>query len=118
MNYDQPRRLDTGGWHYTSMNDGRVHAIGACRDHLDAPHATEDEARACYREYERTRIKLDSKWSDWSGCEYRKCDVPTKTAATAGEWGMASLCAEHLTIECAIEALGLDGPLAGDSVHS
>ena len=37
MNYDQARQIDpaaarpdAGKWHYTSMNDGRVHAIGYC----------------------------------------------------------------------------------------
>lgn len=121
MNYDQPRQIadgpHAGKWHYTSANRRTgTHPIGYCSDH--GPHDTEDEARACYRQYERSRIKLDAKYTNWSGCEYRGCDKPTKTGATAGPWRLASLCEEHLTTECAIVALGLDGPHASDSMHS
>ena len=39
-----------GGWHYTSMNDGRIHPIGYCWEH--PAHPSEDEARRCYRDYQ------------------------------------------------------------------
>ena len=79
------------------------------------------EARHCYRKYERTRVQLNpaARSGDWHGCQYRGCDKPTKKGADRGDgYGYASLCDEHLTIECAIEALGLADEHAGDSVHS
>lgn len=70
MNYDQPRQLKSGGWHYTTMNDGRVGAIGYCMDHRDTPHATEDEARACYRNYQlEQRTRLDGTVGHYNPCE-------------------------------------------------
>jgi hypothetical protein len=130
MNYDQPRQLQSGPfagkWNYTSMNDGRVHAIGKCWEHRDEyAHDTEDGARACYREYQRSKVTLDARFGDWSGCRFRVapdrpiCDKPTKTGADARDgFHVEPLCEEHLNLECAYIALGLDGPVAGDSIHS
>lgn len=115
MNYDQPRQLESGGWHYTSMNDGRVHPVGYCMSH--GPHDSEDDARRCYRDYELTeRLRLEPvTLGSWNPCEYPPCETLTNQAATLGAWTTWRLCDEHRTAEvCA----GLYGELAGDSVHS
>lgn len=116
MNYDQPRQLKTGGWHYTSMNDGRIWALGYCGEHRDAPHATEDEARRCYRDYQlNERLRLDGTVGHWNPCEYPDCGTLTNRAVTIAGWLRWRLCDEHRTKECCTE---LYGELAGDSVHS
>lgn len=80
MNYYQPRQREKDKrWDFTCMNDGRIWPVGYCRAYKDLEgdpivghtvtpeylaehratqhkhhadgHATEDEARACYREY-------------------------------------------------------------------
>lgn len=118
MNYDQPRKLaDGSGWHYTQMNDGRVWPIGYCADHRDTPHATEDEARRCYRDYQlNERLLLDATLGDYNPCEAPSgCETLTNRAVTIDGWLRWRLCDEHRTKEvCA----GLYGELAGDSVHS
>ena len=116
MNYDQPRQLKSGGWHFTSTNDGKVHAIGYCRDHLDSPHATEDDARRCYRDYELSeRLSLDGTVGHWNPCEYPGCETLTNRDARIGGWSRWLLCDEHRTRGCCAE---LYGEMAGDSVHS
>ena len=117
MNYDQPRQLQSGGWHYTTMNDGRIGAIGYCMDHRDSPHATEDEARACYRNYElEQRTRLDGTLGSYNPCEAASgCEVLTNRCVTIGGWVKWRLCDEHRTAEVVAE---LYGPLAGNSMHS
>jgi hypothetical protein len=117
MNYDQPRQLETGGWHYTTMNDGRVGAIGYCMDHRDSPHATEDEARACYAKYLlEQRTRLDGTLGTWNPCEAPSgCEILTNRAVTIAGWVRWRLCDEHRTPEVVAD---LHGPLAGNSVHS
>jgi hypothetical protein len=116
MNYDQPRQLKEGGWHYTSMNDGRVWPIGYCRDHDG--HATEDEARRCYRDYELNEcLRLDGgTWANhWQKCDYPGCENLTNKPVMIGGWHRWTLCDEHRTKECCTE---LYGETAGNSVHS
>ena len=118
MNYDQPRQLaDGSGWHYTSMNDGRIMTVGYCRDHRDAPHATEDEARACYARYLlEQRTRLDGKLGSYNPCEAPSgCQTLTNRCAVINGWPRWRLCDEHRTPEVIAE---LHGPLAGNSVHS
>jgi hypothetical protein len=117
MNYDQPRKLaDGSGWHYTQMNDHKIWPIGYCADHRDAPHATEDEARRCYRDYElNERLHLDGTIGHWNPCEYPDCETLTNRAASIDGWTRWLLCDEHRTKECCAE---LYGEMAGDSVHS
>lgn len=117
MNYDQPRQLKNGGWHYTSMNDGRIMPIGYCAtDHRDRPHATEDEARRCYRDYElNERLRLDGMISHWEKCAWPECETLTNRQVSIDGWPRWLLCDEHRTKECCAE---LYGELAGDSVHS
>lgn len=108
---------ENGGWHYVSLNRRGGHPLGYCRDH--EPHATEVEARECYARYQRDHVRLDSKTENWCGCEVEGCDAPTKQRARIEGDGYhsAALCSEHLTVEHAIKALGLDVP-AGDSWQS
>ena len=116
MNYDQPRKLaDGSGWHYTQMNDGRIWPIGYCREH--EPHATEDDARRCYRDYElNERLTLDGTIGNWNPCEHEGCETLTNRNAGIEPWGPSwRLCDEHRTKERCAE---LYGELAGDSVHS
>lgn len=117
MNYDQPRQLQTGGWHYTTMNDGHIGAIGYCQDHRDTPHATEDEARACYRNYVlEQRTRLDGTLGYYNPCEAPSgCSVLTNRAVAIEGDPRWRLCDEHRTAEVVAE---LYGPLAGNSIHS
>jgi hypothetical protein len=116
VNYDQPRQLkDGGGWHYTTFNRRiGTFPVGYCRDH--APHATEDEARRCYRDYQINEcLRLDCTVGDWNPCEYPACGTLTNRAVTISGWPQWRLCDEHRTKECCAE---LYGPLAGNSIHS
>jgi hypothetical protein len=115
MNYDQPRQLANGtGWHYTSMNDGRIHSVGYCAGH--DPHPTENEARRCYRDYElNERLMLDGTLGDWNPCEYPECETLTNRDARIGGWAGWRLCDEHRTRACCAE---MYGELAGNSIHS
>lgn len=117
MNYDQPSQLQSGGWHYTSRNDDRIYPVGYCADHRDTPHATEDEARACYARYLiEQRTSLDVTLGDWNPCEAPSgCEVLTNRCAMVGGWTVYRLCDEHRTAEVVAE---MQGPLAGNSVHS
>jgi hypothetical protein len=114
VNYDQPRQLKDGGWHYTQMNDDRIWPIGYCRDH--GPHETEDEARRCYRDYElNERLLLNGTLGNWNPCEHPGCDVLTNRGVSIDGWQKWRLCDEHRTRECCAE---LYGEMAGNSVHS
>jgi hypothetical protein len=116
VNYDQPRQLESGGWHYTTANR-RVgtYPVGYCADH--APHETEDDARRCYRDYElNERLRLDGGESgSWHRCQHPQCETLTNKIVQLGEWQIWLLCDEHRTKESVAE---LYGPLAGDSMHS
>jgi hypothetical protein len=117
VNYDQPRQREDGsGWHYTTFNRRiGTFPVGYCADH--APHATEGEARACYRDYElNERLSLDVTLGSWNPCEAPSgCETLTNRAAQIGGWTLWRLCDEHRTKGVVAE---LYGPLAGDSVHS
>jgi len=121
MNYDQPRQLtDKTGWHYTSMNDGinegRPYAIGYCRQHLDQPHPTENEARDCYTAYLITeRLMLDGQWRDtYHTCQTEGCERITDRFAQVDGWTTFNLCDDHRNREGVAALFGQ----VGDSVHS
>jgi hypothetical protein len=119
VNYDQPRELaDHSGWHYTSMNDGRINAIGYCRQHLDQPHATRDEAYACYTRYLLdNELRLDGQYAGtWHRCIHPGCDTLTDRYAQVGRnmGPMYELCDTHRIREYVTELFGL----VGDSIHS
>lgn len=56
MNYYRARLLkgpdgkETGIWHYTCMNDGRIWPLGYCKQN-NCQHTTPVEASNCYRKY-------------------------------------------------------------------
>lgn len=117
MNYDQPRQLEDGGWHYTTFNRRiGTFPIGYCREH--EPHATEDDARCCYRDYELNEcLRLDGTVGHWNPCTAPSgCETLTNREAIIGGMGPSwLLCDEHRTKEvCA----GLYGEMAGNSIHS
>lgn len=105
------------GWHFASLARDGGHPIGDCLNH--PPHPTEADARACYRAHERAQIRLDQGPTSWVNCRGRakggRCTNPAQYYATSGSWKSAPLCPEHMTVEHATVALGLDGPEAGDS---
>jgi hypothetical protein len=118
VNYDQPRELTTGGWHYTSRNDDRIFPVGYCyTEHRDQPHATEDEARRCYARYLlNERTLLDGTLDSYNPCEAPSgCATLTNRCAVIDGWPHWRLCDEHRTEEIVAE---LQGELAGDSIHS
>lgn len=118
MNHSTALALaDGSGWHYGCRNRRLgVRPIGYCADH--GPHPTEDEARQCYTQYQRDRVRLDGKCS-WTSCEAgrgaSRCPDPAnRYARIEGDgYAMASLCDQHMTLEAAYEALDLNSP-AGD----
>lgn len=108
-----------GGWHYVSLNHRTGgYPLGYCREH--EPHDTEDEARRCYRLWQRAHVRLDVRLSSWADCHVKGCKAPTKQGARIddGDYHLAPLCPEHLTHEHALVALGLDDPIAGDAWQS
>lgn len=109
------QRGDGSGWHYVSVGRDGGYPLGYCAEH--APHPTEDEARECYRRWQRDHIRLDVRSSSWHGCEAEGCDQPTRQHAGIEGDGYhgASLCPEHLTVEHAVKALGLDDDRVGDA---
>jgi hypothetical protein len=116
MNYDQPRQLQNGRWHYTTHNR-RVgtYAIGYCADH--EPHATEDEARECYASYLlNERLRLDGQMEAYFPCQIDGCGALTNSVVSIDGWATSyRLCDEHRTKE---QVAALYGRFAGDSVHS
>lgn len=115
-----PVKLPSGeGWHYASLSDRGGHPIGYCATH--PPHATEAEARKCYQDYQRDRVRLsDQESSSWSDCSIQGCGNPAKKEAhiEGDGYHSAVFCDEHFTLENAIKALHLDEPEAGDSWRS
>lgn len=110
-------RADHTGWVYGSRNRrAGAYAIGYCAEQGHV-HPTEDEARACYGQYQRDRVRLDIATSNW--CDCAECGEPTKTGAgiEGDGYNLATLCEKHLTAEFAIKHLHIDGP-AGDSWQS
>lgn len=105
-----------GGFHYASLSSRGGFPLGHCREH--GPHPTADEARRCYREWEREHVALDEHYRNWGDCETDGCGKPTKTGARLIDgdgFHSARLCAGHLTHDQAVIALGLDSELAGDA---
>ncbi len=105
----------SGGWHYVSLHPRHGgHPIGYCAEH--EPHETELEARECFSQYQRDRVRLDVVLGDWTGCTAEGCDAPTRKAAQI--WGdgfaLAPLCDDHLRHGAAVKALHIEGP-AGDA---
>lgn len=117
MNYDQPRQLEKGGWHYTTFNRRiGTFPIGYCADHKNEPHATEEEARRCYQQYKlNERLKLDLTYGDYNPCDLPECETLTNRGYGLDGWPEGRLCDEHRTKEV---VAGLIGELAGDSMHS
>lgn len=110
-------KADGTGFHYVSLNKRHGgYPLGYCAEH--APHATEDEARACYRAWQRDHVRLDAvTLGNWTNCRFPGCEQPTRAAADiqGDGYNIAPLCPAHLTTEHAIPALGLADALAGDS---
>jgi hypothetical protein len=109
MNYDQARELQkdgkgTGLWHYTSMNDGVIWAIGFCAN--DCPgHDTKEGAEEHYRQYLVSCIEIRGpKQEEWPK---EKCDVAgckeeaTHLGIVRGHRGSLDkqLCETHATAE-------------------
>lgn len=90
--------------------------IGECANH--APHATEDEARACYAEVLRSQIQLTGRRpvpDTFDVC--RVCGTDTdRFAWLATVTNQAALCPEHMNVDVA--AALLIGPLAGNTTHA
>jgi hypothetical protein len=65
------------------------------------PHATKEEAEACFNAWRRAQpVALDHEWDNWLACLV--CGAPTKKAARIRDVAGPSyyeLCDEHLTEE-------------------
>ena len=133
MNYLQARQIESGlhagKWHYTSMNDGRIHAIGYCSIYKDCPtcdgrsfmtdnpcatcdkkgvvRKTDDEF--CFHdtaeeanEHYKLYLLDDAKYDRKMSNQMLKCQICgeyTEKMASAGEWSTFILCDEHLNRE-------------------
>lgn len=158
MNYAAARELeDKSGWHFTTMNDGVTRPAQCCCARVPAtaedvarldwiyhgslkvgdpilgpahpPHATQEEAEACYRDWVVASLGLGRVagdegeprlFSSWQGCEAvvgwdephslgespcpLVCNQPTRKAAwyrdVVGQEPIA-LCDPHYTLEVA-----------------
>lgn len=112
------QRADGSGWHYCSLSKRGGYALGYCAEH--APHASEDDARRCYRTWQRDHIRLDQRFTNWGDCAIAGCGEPTKLGARieGDGYSMARLCQKHTTATDARTALMLDGDLADESWES
>jgi hypothetical protein len=95
------------GWHYTCRNDGRIWAVGDCRDH--GPHATQLEAYECYTAYLlRERLRLDHvDISTQHKCT--ECGTWTSCFASVDDSGYWPLCDDHRTATVVAKLLGTVG---------
>lgn len=98
MNHSTTRRLESGGWHFTTKSNGVVVPIGYCSEHEG--HATEQEARECYKRYVLDhRLSLDPRLDATSQHKCKVCGAWTTGMALVDEHAMFSLCDEHRTRE-------------------
>jgi hypothetical protein len=101
----RPGSPGAGRWVYTGGNRREGRYIECCRndDGTLFPddqigHDTREDAYAHQRERLLTRLRLDGKLGDWSGC--RVCDAPTKRfAEIPPAYYCEPLCDEHRTRE-------------------
>lgn len=105
-----------GKFVYTGGNRRMGRYPECCRGSFedeDFGRATETEAYAHMREKLLTKLRLDARFGDWSGCrapvDGGKCDVPTKDGAEIPPCHfLAPLCDEHRTQQV-VEAMW-EGP--------
>jgi hypothetical protein len=103
MNYLKARQLKnadgTGGkWHYTSENDGNIHAIGYCAQGCPG-HDTAEEACAHYRAY---LLEQRARFDGALHGEQRPCAVCgawTQGVVSIDGWHTYVLCDDHRTPE-------------------
>lgn len=124
MNYDEARELPTGGWHWTSMNDGVIRTCPPCisfREPFDhdnpmkpvapenivrcEPHATKEDAERHF--YDSCLATLrESTWTAARKCE-RGCGTwADKSLGDPGMGGYFSdvfLCDFHRNAESVAE---------------
>lgn len=94
--YDARQREDGSGWHYIKLNKrSGTRPVGYCADH--PPHATEAEARECYRQYELDNAR-EGKLSDQM-LKCRVCGEYTEGFMEVGHTQMVVLCDVHRTRE-------------------
>ncbi len=137
--YDARKRSSDNRWDYTCMNDGHVWPVGYCRPwqpltcpplseayvndphqqkkhaefkdkHHDDGHATEQEARECYRQYLLDKkLVLDRKLIDLQ----RKCAVCETWTQGCAEVGLHLfvLCDDHRTRGQVEKLMPLPGPV-------
>jgi hypothetical protein len=114
MNYYNALQLETGGWHYVSQNRREgTHPVGYCaqwREDKTHVHATEEEARECFRRY-LLDGQREEEYGDWTGCEV--CDAPTKKGLTARPplGNGFAFCDEHRTSEALAERVPAPGQI-------
>lgn len=103
MNYDEPRKINTGEnagkWHFTSMNDGQIWPIGYCADGCPG-HDTEQEARDHQREYVLdNRVQYDRHMAADSQKKCEECGEWTDGLVVVDGWHDHVLCPPHQTRE-------------------
>lgn len=72
MNYYDARQHKAGGWHYTVVNGTGTFAVGYCCRH--EPHATEAEARECFRQFLLDNRHEDQMSDAQHHCEAEGCE--------------------------------------------
>lgn len=84
MNYDEARPLKDGGWHWTTMNDGRIRTAPPCIrltngdwEHPEfercEPHATQEEAEHHLYVYSLSEVR-ERTWTSAHRCEAEGCE--------------------------------------------
>jgi hypothetical protein len=92
----RPRELAGGGWLQATLRRGVP--AGYCADHADKPHATADEADACWRKYlvEQT-LRLDGRTDGPGPCKV--CGEMTTATVVINGYPRDWWCDEHRTAE-------------------
>lgn len=125
MNYDEARQIaptpdSLGGWHWTTMNDGRIRTAAPCRLYTGpvrsvadmmrapvrgsdfttcAPHETREEAERHFYDYSREEAMAHEVDISWSNCRYPECKNPANHALGVGRLdlfgSLTPLCDDH-----------------------
>jgi hypothetical protein len=99
----RPRELAGGGWLQAILRRGVP--AGYCASHTDKPHATADEANACWRKYliEQT-LRLDGRTAAPEKCLAPPgCETLTDRVPVINGYPRWPLCDEHRTAEVVAE---------------
>ena len=78
MRHGQPRQVEaTKLWHFAEACDGRIYPVGYCRNGCIG-HATEEEAREHFAQWQRDQAKVEPLPWDRPECQVTECSEPAR----------------------------------------